>query len=284
METTTEQPLSWPAPLPPPGPFQGFWALARFATEHLFFSRRTLLVGLIAALPVLLAAAAAAAKSWLPIRGLGDPAALYGILYTFFYTHVLLLLLPLLYGTGLISDEVEAQTLTCLLTRPISKTVVLLAKFAAYCVVAAMLAGPSLVLCYALLNTGLSGLPELTQRAQLLLQDLAVLGAGLVVYGAVFAFFGVALKRPLLVGLLYGVWESVFAYAPGLFHRFTLLHYLQANSRIASEYGWILALVRESTAPDEARLTLLLAFLAVLTLCIVVFRRREYRLGGTENA
>jgi ABC-type transport system involved in multi-copper enzyme maturation permease subunit len=283
MDTRSESHVAWPEPVAPPGPLRGFWTLARFSTEQLFFSRRTLLVGLIAVLPVLFAAAVTVARGWVSLSGPSSPAGLYSVLYSFFYLHVLLLLVPLLYGGGLISDEVEGQTLSCLLTRPVSKAVVLLAKLAAYSAVAAMLAGPSLVLSYTLLNATQGGLSALTEGAQSLLQDLAVLGAGLLVYGAVFGLFGLALKRPLLIGVLYGIWESIFAYVPGFFHRLTVLHHLHANSRIASEYGWILALVRESTPAGEARLTLAVVFLIAVAAAIVVFRRREFRQQGADN-
>src|SRR5262245_4689126 len=131
METTIEPTLSWPAPLEPPSAIQGFWTVARVSAGQLLFSRRTLLVGLLAALPVLLATAMVFARQWLSLPQLSSPGGFYQLLFTFVYTHVLLLLVPLLYGTGLISDEVEAKTLTCLLTRPVSKSVVLIAKLAA---------------------------------------------------------------------------------------------------------------------------------------------------------
>jgi len=281
METATERRLSWPAPLAPPGTLQGFWTVARASARQLFFSRRTLLVGLLAALPVLLAAVLLFARQWLSLPQLRSASGFYQLLFTFVYTHVLLLLVPLLYGTGLISDEVEAKTLTCLLTRPVSKTVVLLAKLAAYAVVALAVVAPSLLACFAMLQLGET---DPAHALSWLIQDLGVLAAGLLIYGAIFAFFGLALKRSLLIGLLFGIWESVFAYVPGFFHKLTVLHYLQANSRIASEYAAFLAIVRESTPADQARLTLLIVFVVVVAAGIAVFHRREYRQQGTETA
>ena len=281
MEATPDVPLNWPAPLAPPGPLRGFITLVQVSCGQMLFRRRTLLVGLVALLPVPLALALTLAHRQLSLPGLSSPAGFYQLLFTFFYAHVLLLLVSLLYGTGLISDEVESRTLTCLLTRPVSKTVVLLAKLVAYWVVAALLCGPSLVACFAVLQAGTAPLAELLGS---LIQDLTVLGAGLAVYGVVFTFFGLALKRSLLIGLLYCVWESIFAYVPGFFHRMTVLHHLQAVSRLSSEYAWILAAVGERTSSLDATLTLAIVFILVLGAAVVVFHRREYREQGGETA
>ena len=52
---------------------------------------------------------------------------------------------------------------------------------------------------------------------------------GLAAYGALFAFVGARLKRPLLVGLLFALgWEPVVLLAPGYLKRLTVAYYLQA--------------------------------------------------------
>ena len=55
-----------------------------------------------------------------------------------------------------------------------------------------------------------------------------MLALGLAVYGAVFALIGAALKRPLLVGLIFVFgWESWSWRLPGNLKRFTVAYYLQ---------------------------------------------------------
>jgi len=62
-----------------------------------------------------------------------------------------------------------------------------------------------------------------------LLKDLLLLGLGLAVYGAVFAFVGAKFKRPLLVGLIFVFgWELIVLALPGYLKRFTVMYYLQA--------------------------------------------------------
>jgi ABC-type transport system involved in multi-copper enzyme maturation permease subunit len=274
MNTADTRTVNWPAPLKPPGLLRGLLEIVRLGVEQLFFSRRTLLLALLAALPVALAAGTVAAKNWLDMPALSSPAQLYAVLFNFVYLHLLLFAVPLLHAMSLIADEVEGKTLTCLLTRPVPKSVILVGKLLAYGVVASMLLGPSLVLSYVVLH-GPAGLgPE---GARALLRDLTVIGAGLLVYGAIFALFGLALKRSLMVGLVFILWESFFAYVPGLFHKLTALHYLQAYSRIASERGWALALLGERTSAGQATIVLAAAFAVLVLVAVGLFQNLEYR-------
>jgi hypothetical protein len=62
-----------------------------------------------------------------------------------------------------------------------------------------------------------------------LLADFGMLTAGLIAYGAVFAFVGAAFKRPLLIGLIFIFgWEQMAMLIPGYMKRFTVAYYLQA--------------------------------------------------------
>jgi hypothetical protein len=65
-----------------------------------------------------------------------------------------------------------------------------------------------------------------------LLTDLGMLALGLAAYGAVFAFVGARLKRPLVVGLVFTLgWEPAVLIAPGYLKRATVAYYLQALVR-----------------------------------------------------
>ena len=63
----------------------------------------------------------------------------------------------------------------------------------------------------------------------LLLKDLGLLALGLAVYGAVFAFIGARVPRPLVAGLVlvFG-WEQIALVVPGYLRRFTVAYYLQS--------------------------------------------------------
>src|SRR5258707_3705667 len=61
-----------------------------------------------------------------------------------------------------------------------------------------------------------------------LLADLGMLAVGLAAYGAVFAFVGARMKRPLVVGLVFAFgWEPTVLLFPGHLKRLTVGYYLQ---------------------------------------------------------
>jgi hypothetical protein len=73
---------------------------------------------------------------------------------------------------------------------------------------------------------------SIAQAFPLLLTDLAMLAVGLAAYGAVFAWVGTRLKRPLVIGLVFAFgWEPAVLLFPGYLKRLTVAYYLQALVR-----------------------------------------------------
>ena len=67
----------------------------------------------------------------------------------------------------------------------------------------------------------------MAREAGTLLGDLATTGLGVLVYGALFAFIGLAMKKPLFWGLIIGFgWENLVAWLPGFLKRLTILFHL----------------------------------------------------------
>ncbi len=134
-------------------------------------------------------------------------------------------MLGVFYGTALMADEVEDKTLTYLFTRPIPRGAVLLGKYLAYLACTSLVVLPSVMLTYFLVVP----FAEVGATFRSLVLDLAILALGLAVYGAVFAFVGTWLKRPLVVGLVFAFgWEQVAMALPGYLRQFTVAHWLQA--------------------------------------------------------
>ena len=192
-----------------------------------------------------------------------------------FWVRNALPLVALFYGTALIADEVEGKTLTYLLTpagpaqgrsspasspRTWSTTL--------------CLALPSMVLTFFMLastegSTLAGSVPDL-------FRDLGVLALTLLVYGALFTLFGVLLRWPLILGLLFlFVWELI-ANLPGYMPRFTVTAWLRSlighrpPGRGMSElFGQVL--------PVGLSLGVVCALTVVfLGLAIWIFSRREY--------
>jgi ABC-type transport system involved in multi-copper enzyme maturation permease subunit len=199
---------------------------------QMLWSRRSVFLGLVVGGPVVLAVALRLAE----LSGLlftfnrSRPAGsmIYGMMIWLLYVRFLVPVLGVFYGTSLIADEVEDKTLTYLFTRPIQRAAVIIGKYLAYLVCTVLLLLPSVVIVFLLvvpLGQG-SGIGSLFPT---LLTDLGMLVLGLAAYGALFAFVGARLKRPLLVGLLFALgWEPAVLLAPGYLKRLTVAYYLQA--------------------------------------------------------
>lgn len=248
-------------------------AVFGLSLEGMLWSRRSLVLGGLLAIPVLIAVVyrlVLAARLPAEITGLH----LYGYLVALFWVRNALPLAALFYATALIADEVEGRTLTYLLTRPVRRSAILAGKFAAYVVTTLCLSLPAAVVTFFVLATsrgvGLAGsVPDL-------FRDLGVLVLTLLVYGALFALMGVLMKRPLIPGLLFlFVWELI-ANLPGYMPRFTITAWLRslvthrpAGRGVSEMFGQVL--------PAGLSLVVLAVLtVAFLWLAIRIFSRREY--------
>ena len=202
---------------------------------QMLWSRRTVFLGVVAGTPVLIAAGLRATVSlgWmqfdggasgetLPLTGPG----IFGLMVWVFYLRFTVPVLGVSYGTSLIADEVEDRTITYLFTRPISRGAVLLGKYLAFLVSAAVVVLPSVLVTYFLVAPLLGG--SIGQSFPALVTDLGLIALGLAVYGAVFALVGAWFRRPLLAGLVFVFgWEPVVSVIPGYMKHFTVSFYLQ---------------------------------------------------------
>ena len=197
---------------------------------EMLWSRRSVFLALVVGGPVLLAAVIRiATTSFGPVQingeGVGG-AALFGMVIWLLYIRFIIPVLGVFYGTSLIADEVDDKTITYLFTRPIPRRAVLFGKYLAYLICTVLLILPSVVLVYFLLTPiGAS----LGASFPALVEDLAMLAIGLAAYGAVFAFVGARMKRPLVTGLVFAFgWEPAVLLFPGYLKRLTVAYYLQA--------------------------------------------------------
>lgn len=217
-------------PESPPGVLASTLRVFDLSLGEMLWSRRTIFMALVVGLPVLVAAGLRL------LVGLGgtlprinrlslDGPAIFGLMVWAFFVRFSVPVLAVFYGTSLIADEVEDKTITYLFVRPIRREAVLLGKYLAYLVCTIAVVLPALVVVWGLV-VPIGG--SLGAAFTDLLKDLGILAVGLVVYGAVFAFVGARMKRPLVTGLLFVFgWESIVMALPGAFSRFTVAYYLQ---------------------------------------------------------
>src|SRR5918999_1333988 len=190
-------------PVAPPRLLAGAARVFDLSLGEMLWSRRTIFMALVVGGPVLLAVVARAvqASGIAPLRVNGvrvDAASMFGMMIWVLFLRFIVPVLGVFYGTSLIADEVEDKTITYLFTRPIRRGAVLVGKYFAYLACTILVVLPSVMLVYLLIvpmNGSLGG------SFMDLLKDLSIIAIGLAVYGALFAFIGAKIKRPLLVGL-----------------------------------------------------------------------------------
>jgi ABC-2 type transport system permease protein len=241
-------------------------------------SRRTWWMALLGLFPV-----GAAMLLWLlnPLIE-KDGTTLWGLfppLGLMFFLNLLLPLMTIFVGTAVITDEVEERTLAYLLTRPVPRGRIVLAK---------------LVAGFLTLGTVLAvseGVPAWGRNLGLLLKAEGVLLLGLAAYLALFALLGGLFKRAVWVGLLFAFgWERLVAMLPGNVKLATVIHYLHRLYPITEQGrgGDIRSLIFGAPAPpsEVSELTALLVLLALTALFALLAARllswKEYRLEQGE--
>jgi ABC-type transport system involved in multi-copper enzyme maturation permease subunit len=249
----------------------------------MLWSRRTVFMGLVVGLPVVLAAIVRL------FHELGAPGmrinnaavtgpVIFGLMIWVFFVRFSVPVLGVFYGTSLIADEVDDKTITYLFTRPIPRGAVVLGKYLAFLACTIFVVLPSVVLVW-LLIVPIGG--SLGAGFLDLAKDLALLAIGLAVYGAVFAMIGAALKRPLLVGLaLVFVWEPLVMALPGYLKLYTVAYYLQGLVPHAMPGGSTMNLIQsifqEAPGFGRAMVTLTAIELACLYFGTRAIEKREY--------
>ena len=226
-------------------------------------SRRTMFVAVIVGVPVLLAMLARLggdASINVSINGGRVSAAeMFDTILWLLFLRFAVPVLGVWYGTSLIADEVEEKTITYLFVRPIRRGTVVVGKYLAdlACTSIVMLAAVTLVYVAIVVR---SAFPEDVS----LTRALAVMGLGLAAYGALFAFMGAWLRRPLVSGLVFAFgWEQVALVLPGYLRRFTLAYHLDS-------------VFRESPTASTSLIWLLAITAGCLLLATRVVERREY--------
>ncbi|HXT71937.1 MAG TPA: ABC transporter permease [Vicinamibacterales bacterium] len=215
---------------------------------EMLWSRRTVFMGLVVGVPVVIACLLRALfELGAPVISVNNSTMtgplMFGLILWLLYIRFIVPVLGVFYGTSLIADEVEDKTITYLFSRPIPRGAVLMGKYIAYLVCTVFVVLPSIALVW-MLVVPING--SLGPSFPDLLKDLGLLALGLAAYGAVFAVAGAALKRPLLIGLLYVLgWEPLVMLIPGYLKRLSVAYYLQGLVPQAMPSNSPLSLIQE---------------------------------------
>ena len=266
-----------------PGLLSAAVRIFELSLGEMLWSRRTIFMGLVVGLPVLLALVIRlfelVGTTGVRVNNLAvDGPGVFGLLIWAFFLKFSIPVLGVFYGTSLIADEVEDKTITYLFSRPITREAVLFGKFLAYLGCTILVVLPSIILIW-LLVIPMGG--SFAANFIDLVKDLGIIVIGLAAYGAVFAFIGAKFKRPLLIGLVFIFgWEQVVLMVPGSWQLVTVAYYLQGlvphaipNDSIAS---MVQAMFRETPSLTRSLLALAGIIWVFLTAAARIVARREY--------
>lgn len=237
-----------------------FVDVARVTLRGLVGRRRTILMLLLAGVPVLVG---------LLVRANTDGIDEVGPTIDGLVVRIILPLIALVFGTAALGSELEDGTGVHLLTKPISRNVIVLAKGLVAGTLTAVLVVPSTVLTAILLaRPGAGG-----DSAVVALSVGALIGS--YVYAAIFMALGVLTSRGLILGLGYAlIWEGLLAgLLPGS-QVFSVREYVRGIAQVLSP--GVLDSVVGATAFLYAGIALAAA------LAIAAYRLARYEVRGGD--
>jgi ABC-type transport system involved in multi-copper enzyme maturation permease subunit len=268
---------------PSPGTLYAALRIADFSLGEMLWSRRTIFMALVVGVPIVIAVVVRLlvllGAPGMRMNGIAlDGPTIFGLMVWAFYLRFSVPVLGVFYGTSLIADEVEDKTITYLFTRPIPRGAVLLGKYFAYLACTVFVVLPSVVIVW-LLVIPIGG--SLGAHFLDLVKDLGLLALGLAVYGALFAFIGAAMKRPLVIGLVFVFgWEPAMLVLPGYLKRYTVAYYVQGLVPEAMPADTVVRLVqsvfREIPPVWESLAWMAVMVVGFLWLAARIVRKREY--------
>jgi ABC-2 type transport system permease protein len=265
----------------------GLAVLFGLTLRQLTRGRRLWVLVLLYALPCVLA---------IVLRSLKRPAPTDALEFALVFNlvpHALAPLTALLYAGGMVQDEVEGQTLTYLLLRPLPRWGVYVSKLLATLVLTTALLTLSTAALYLAIywNT-----PELRdgRALQWLVQTAAILALGQVGYCALFGCMGVLTRRTLIAGVVYIVSiEGLLANLEFMVRTLTIVYYervlalrwLSLPEPVLRDWqkNWRLD---PDVIPDARTCVLTLLGIGVVFTAVAAmgFARKEFRMKTPEGS
>lgn len=261
------------------GPLAALFALT---LRQQLRGRRLLVVSLLFCLPGLLAAVINLASRVPPPAESLQFALVFNLIPA-----ALAPLAALLYAAGIIQDDVEEQTLTYLLLRPIPRWALYLVRLSAAVLLTAVLVALFTAATYAVIAfTGRT--PITAAAAERIVKTAGLLALAEIAYGALFGLLGLLLRRSLLLGVGYIVlFEGLLASLDTVARRMTVMYYFRVlvlrvlDADHAKD--WSIDLTR-APAASTCVWTLLSAAAVMAVVGALVFSGREFRMKTPEGS
>jgi len=237
-----------------------FLEIAKVTLRALLGRRRTVLMLLLAGIPVLVG---------LLVRANTDGIKEVGATLDGLVVRIVLPLVALVFGTAALGSELEDGSAVHLLTKPIRRTTIVLAKVAVAGTLTALLVVPATLVAAILMAEPAANLALVTTS----------LGAGALagsyLYVSIFAALSVITSRGLIIGLGYAlIWEGLLAgLLPGT-QVFSVREYVRGIIHAVSPS------VIDSIVGNSALLYSAIALVAALA--IASYRLATYEVRGTD--
>ncbi len=164
----------------------------------------------------------AIAMAWKNLAPSASIQEVYGQV-SFIIVFKLLALASAIFSTAIIGQEVEQKTIVYLLTRPVQRWKLLLARYFASATVVASIG----ILCAAMVALGTFGPSGLTKA--IFLRDCYALILGALAYGGLFLLISLWFNRAMIICLLFAFgWETSLPNLPGDASMLSIFSYLSA--------------------------------------------------------
>lgn len=223
-----------------------FWrrqtlAIMRLELRRSFFSRRAILLYVLALMPVV-----SFALRWVHVefRGINEDASEatsgFAIAYQAFHLHFLIFLGCVSVFGNLVRREVLDRTLHYYFLTPVRRELLVIAKYLTGLLATSVLFGLSTVISFLLAYAPEQGAEAFLLRgpglghlaSYLLVTVLACVG-----YGAMFLTLGFFFKSPAIPALFFFGWEWLHFLLPPLLKKLSVVHYLQSLCPVPISQG-----------------------------------------------
>ena len=203
--------------------------------------------------------------------------------------HALVPLTALLYASGMIQDEIEEQTLTYLLIRPLPKWSIYLTKWLATLIVTSVLTAVFTLATYLAIHVGIGG-DFLGPQPLRALKTACLFALALVAYCSILGLISLLTRRSLVAGVAYiFIFEGLLANIDFVIRKLTVMYYFRVlverwigiSSKAMDVWSIDLSKAPSST---NCLLTLLLVSLVCTLLGALTFTAREFRLKTPEGS
>ncbi len=261
-------------------PFRALWALTAISIGRQLRAKRIFIMAALFTVPILIAILDRYQDhAFNPLR------AEFVVIYSLF-PQALIPMAALLYSSGMIQDEIEDQTLTYLMIRPLPRWGIYLAKLAATCFVTALLTTTFTFLTFITIN---GGTEEFWTESILLraAQTSGLFALTLLAYVSIFGGMSLVFKRTLVIGVAYIIlFEGVLANIDFMVRKATVMYYfrvLAARWLDIRRSEWAITL-DEAPSATESVLTLVIAAAVFTSVAATYFTIREFRVKTPEGS